>query len=77
MRLTSKQVAALRIAERFGRVKQQHGDQFDHQRPEVAHKATLWSLKERGLIVEATGPRYMPIYELTAAGRDELKQREN
>lgn len=72
MRLTKLQREALRRANEFGKVVQAHDDGFDHHRPNVAARITLESLRARGLLEPYDGPRYMPVYLLTEAGRKEL-----
>ncbi len=73
-RLTAKQLQALRIAAKFGRVIQFWGDDDDSRRT-TTHAAgvTLESLRARGLLKEYEGPRYMPVYLLTDKGREALK----
>lgn len=69
-RITDKQRAALQIAVDFGRVIQHPGDSIP--RPDHAAGVTLESLKGRGLLEPYEGPRYMPVYLITEAGREAL-----
>jgi hypothetical protein len=69
-RLTEKQRHALQIAVDFGRVIQHPGDSIP--RPDHAAGVTLESLRGRGLLEPYEGPRYMPVYLITDAGREAL-----